>query len=264
MAGDVGKLPDLVPRAASAVAMAAAGLAALWLGGWWFRLLVGAIVGLIVWELGRMLAPAVSRGAAVVAGVGVAALVLASAVVPAWAAAVLLVLPAAGALAVPARHRVGVAGYLLLVCLAGSALLLLREAFGLAWVLWLVLVVIASDIAAYFAGRLIGGPKLWPRVSPKKTWSGTVAGWLAALAVGLAFLVPLEAGAGLLALSVLVAMAGQAGDIVESALKRRVGVKDSSALIPGHGGVMDRFDAMLAAACAFQLAVWAGLVTAEG
>jgi phosphatidate cytidylyltransferase len=153
-----------------------------------------------------------------------------------------------------------VAAYLALAGVAGLGLIALRDGFGALWLLWLVLVVIASDVAGYFAGRLIGGPKLWPQVSPKKTWSGTVAGWLLALAVGAAFMPLLGQGAAFLELTLWVCIAGQAGDIAESALKRHVGVKDSSHLIPGHGGVMDRFDAMLGAAVAFQLAALAGLV----
>jgi phosphatidate cytidylyltransferase len=107
-------------------------------------------------------------------------------------------------------------------------------------------VVLASDVAGYFAGRVLGGPKFWPHVSPKKTWSGTVAGWVLAALVGWAFMGPLGADAGLIGASVLLAFAGQMGDIAESAIKRRRGVKDSSDLIPGHGGVLDRFDALIA------------------
>jgi phosphatidate cytidylyltransferase len=95
---------------------------------------------------------------------------------------------------------------------------------------------------------MLGGPKFWPAISPKKTWSGTVAGWLGAVAVGYGFW---AAGFGawhLLWASPFVAFAGQMGDIAESAIKRRTGVKDSSNLIPGHGGLLDRFDALAFAA----------------
>jgi phosphatidate cytidylyltransferase len=119
---------------------------------------------------------------------------------------------------------------------------------------------VVSDVAGYFAGKALGGPKFWPGISPKKTWSGTAAGWAGAACVGAAFARPLEAGAVLIPVSVLVAFAGQMGDIAESAVKRMQGVKDSSALIPGHGGVLDRFDAMLGAALAVGLMRAAGLV----
>ncbi len=95
---------------------------------------------------------------------------------------------------------------------------------------------------------LYGGPKFWPKVSPKKTWSGTVAGWVGAGLIGWGFVGVEGAGLGLIGVSVSLAMAAQMGDIAESAIKRKMGVKDSSALIPGHGGVMDRFDGMVGAA----------------
>ena len=114
-------------------------------------------------------------------------------------------------------------------------------------ILWLVAVVVASDVLGYFAGRMLGGPKFWPAISPKKTWSGTVAGWIGAALVGLVVVLTTGAGWALVPLSALVAFAGQMGDIAESWVKRRAGVKDASALIPGHGGVLDRFDALIGA-----------------
>ncbi|MBK5927578.1 hypothetical protein CCR87_09615 [Rhodobaculum claviforme] len=153
-----------------------------------------------------------------------------------------------------------VAGYLALTVLGLHGFGLLRDGLGFVWMGWLIAVVIASDVAGYFIGRVVGGPKFWPSVSPKKTWSGTVAGWIAAAGVGAAFAGPLGAGGALVALSVVVAAAGQGGDIAESALKRRAGVKDSSQLIPGHGGLADRFDAMLAAALVAWIALLTGLV----
>jgi phosphatidate cytidylyltransferase len=94
---------------------------------------------------------------------------------------------------------------------------------------------------------MLGGPKFWPRVSPKKTWSGTAAGWLAAAVVGALFAIGTDSGPQLIGISIAMSMASQMGDIAESAVKRRVGVKDSSSLLPGHGGLFDRFDGMLGA-----------------
>jgi len=108
-------------------------------------------------------------------------------------------------------------------------------------------VVVASDVLGYFAGRMLGGPKFWPAISPKKTWSGTVAGWIGAALVGLVVVLATGASWALVPFSALVAFAGQMGDIAESWVKRRAGVKDASALIPGHGGVLDRFDALIGA-----------------
>lgn len=134
--------------------------------------------------------------------------------------------------------------FALAVACVGFGLVYFREANGFSFILWMILVVIASDVMGYFAGRTLGGPKFWPAISPKKTWSGTVAGWVGAALVGFGFVMWNGSPISLIALSVLTALAGQLGDIAESALKRKVGVKDSSNLIPGHGGVLDRFDAV--------------------
>ncbi|AEG49022.1 phosphatidate cytidylyltransferase [Sphingobium chlorophenolicum L-1] len=133
-----------------------------------------------------------------------------------------------------------------------TALLFLRgqmpDHVGLLLTFWALGLVWATDIGAYFAGRSIGGPKLAPRVSPSKTWSGLGGGVLAALLVG--FLLYRFAGlpVQLAAASGLLAVAAQLGDLFESAMKRRAGVKDSGTLLPGHGGVMDRLDGVVAAA----------------
>lgn len=201
----------------------------------------------------------------VVAGLLLAALLVrlggsATGAVMYWARLLWLAVPAMLGLAFATRAegRRLVAGFAAYIMVAGFGLVALRAGGGLVWALWLVAVVVVSDVAGYFAGRLIGGPRFWPRVSPKKTWSGTLAGWIGGAALGAAFMGPTGAGAGLILLSVLAAMAAQAGDIVESALKRKVGVKDASNLIPGHGGVFDRFDGMLGAAL---LAMVVGVAT---
>ena len=139
------------------------------------------------------------------------------------------------------------------IMVSGHGLFVLRDEAGTAAILWLLGVVIASDVMGYFAGRILGGPKFWPAVSPKKTWSGTVAGWFGAALVGLAFVLAGQGDWLLILISPLIAFAGQMGDIGESWIKRRTGVKDSSALIPGHGGLMDRFDALTLAMVAVML-----------
>ena len=149
------------------------------------------------------------------------------------------------------------AGILLLapIALRGDA------ALGFTAILFLFAIVWATDIAAYFAGRAIGGQKLWPAVSPKKTWSGAVGGTLGALAAGL--VVIKLAGLVIAPMLVLVAfglsVASQAGDLLESAIKRQFGAKDASQLIPGHGGLMDRLDGFLTAvAAAVMVGLWRG------
>lgn len=147
------------------------------------------------------------------------------------------------------------------ICVPVAALLFLRgqqpHAFGLLLAFWTLALVWATDIGAYFAGRAIGGPKLAPRISPSKTWAGLAGGVLAALVLG--FLLHRFAGLPiqLAAASGLLAVAAQMGDLLESGMKRKAGVKDSGALLPGHGGVMDRLDGVVAAApLAALLCLW--------
>ena len=136
-------------------------------------------------------------------------------------------------------------GYALAVEVATFGLTVFREEHGVLWLMWLILCVIATDVFGYFAGRFFGGPKFWPQISPSKTWSGTSAGWIAAGAVGASFLAFTTAGRDIIWISMLLSLSSQMGDIAESWLKRRVGVKDSSHLLPGHGGLFDRFDGLL-------------------
>jgi len=237
---------DLRARAGSGVVLAAVGFAAIWVGGAWFAVLVVAISGAMLWELARMGAPERSGEALAMGLLAAAALALVLAL-HRPSALQLLLLPAVAGVARPRARRVEFALYATCLMLAGYGLVALREGAGLATLAWLLAVVIVSDLAGYFAGRSLGGPKFWPAVSPKKTWSGTVAGWLGAAAVGLGLVLAGQAGWLLVAVSPLVGFAGQLGDIAESRIKRRAGVKDSSALIPGHGGVLDRFDALVGA-----------------
>lgn len=138
------------------------------------------------------------------------------------------------------------------VCVPVIALLFLRgrapDGLGLLLTFWALALVWATDIGAYFAGRSIGGPKLAPRVSPSKTWAGLGGGVLAALLVGFLLYRFAELPVQLAAASGLLAVAAQLGDLFESGMKRRAGVKDSGTLLPGHGGVMDRLDGVVAAA----------------
>jgi phosphatidate cytidylyltransferase len=138
------------------------------------------------------------------------------------------------------------------VCLPVMALLFLRgqspQLWGLLLAFWSLGLVWATDIGAYFAGRSLGGPKLAPRISPSKTWSGLGGGVLAAFLLGYALHLFAGLPAQLAASSGLLAVAAQLGDLLESWMKRRAGVKDSGTLLPGHGGVMDRLDGVVTAA----------------
>lgn len=157
------------------------------------------------------------------------------------------------------------------VCLPAISLLWLRHIYiadvpnaGMKLVLFVMFVVWATDIGAYFAGRHFGGPKLAPRLSPNKTWAGLLGGIGAAALMGLlsATFTPYPAGpVNALITGVLLALVSQGGDLFESWLKRQAGVKDSGVLIPGHGGLLDRIDGLVAAAPFYALLVaFSGIV----
>lgn len=141
------------------------------------------------------------------------------------------------------------------------ALLWLRElpGNGLILTFWALSLVWATDIGAFFAGRAIGGPKIAPAISPSKTWAGLVGGMLAATIVAMGFRQLLGLPQALVWVTPFLAIAAQAGDFLESWMKRRAGVKDSGTLLPGHGGVLDRLDGLVTAAPLAALAVAAGL-----
>jgi len=247
---------DLLPRVLSGLALAMGGVLAVWAGGWVFAAVACLAVAVMAGEAGRMFEARAPWSDGALAG---------GAVALAWLLPGLLAVALVGAVALAGAFRAGRDRGLGLVVYAWImlnvlALIVLRAQIGIGGVGWLIGVVVISDIAGYFAGRVFGGPKFWPAISPKKTWSGTLAGWAGAALLG-ALVGPGGGGAGLAALSVLVAIAGQMGDIGESALKRRVGVKDSADLIPGHGGLLDRFDALLGATALTTLLWFFGLIS---
>jgi phosphatidate cytidylyltransferase len=223
------KKSDLRVRTLSAVVMLAVSGTALWLGGWWWTVFVAAVALGVLWE---------------------------------WRS-----------LTVGFRHRTQWnLGGLVYVFVAAGMLLQLRISGDLIWLLSLIFAVIATDVGAYFTGRTLGGPKIAPMISPSKTWSGLIGGMLAA---GIALFLtvpglcydncptdpiviwtadwkrmalnfPWSDFFGMLVMGGLLAAAAQTGDFFESWMKRRAGVKDSGNLIPGHGGLFDRVDGLLA------------------
>lgn len=232
-------------------------LIAALLGGWFLATiwLAAAILFAIEWASMTRLRPTMPMLAVMIAGLSLLQLAFASG----WTALALIIaaLSAAALAAFPQHDRDrlwGVAGF---GCAAAIALVpIALRSIGLTAILWLFAVVWATDVAAYFVGRLLGGLKLWPAVSPHKTWSGFAGGLLGGSAVGLAtVLIGSHGGADLsssgpaiLLVSALASLASQAGDLGESAMKRHFGVKDSGQIIPGHGGAMDRLDGFTAVA----------------
>jgi len=237
---------DLRPRIISGLVLASIGFFAVIMGGITFSLFVALCCGLMIWELSNITArlPILSYPLAALSGVATFFWLSTGLLVDLF---LVMVLPALIAFLASKEH-LRVFLFAAMIGATGMVLQLLRLDLGLVWLLWLILVVVSTDIAGYFAGRLIGGPKFWPSLSPKKTWSGTAAGWVAAGLIGALF--DASVFGPFVLFSVAVSMASQLGDIAESALKRRFEIKDSSNLIPGHGGFLDRFDGMIAASLA--------------
>lgn len=245
---------DAGVRVVAGVAMASVALAVLWAGSLPFAVLVGAVAVVVSWEWGRIVRSAgVDAIFVIQAGAVIAAVLLASrGVAGLGLIAVLVAAILSALLAFGERGHMAALGALY-AGLPAVALVWLRGAdmVGMLAVLFLLLAVWTTDTGAYFAGRRIGGPKLMPRVSPNKTWSGLIGGIVAAGVVGLVFALLADAGLhpGRMTVSAMVlGLVAQAGDLFESALKREYGVKDASTLIPGHGGFMDRIDGLAAAA----------------
>lgn len=207
---------DLLPRTLSAIVMAIVGLSAVYYGGIYFTGLILICFAAMIWELQRMMAPSLKQG----------------------------------------RDWPIFIAYGLAITGASIAFIFLRNTTVGVWsISGLFVIVILTDIFGYFAGKSLGGPKFWPKISPKKTWSGTIAGWVASGIFGIVIVQSFSVPSELLIVSpsaivtalifIGLSFASQMGDIAESALKRRYNVKDSSNLIPGHGGVLDRFDGMV-------------------
>jgi phosphatidate cytidylyltransferase len=241
---------NLLMRILAALVLAPAAVAIAYVGGaLWALLVTLAAVGLYVeW----LMIVGTARERRVVAS-GVAALLIAGlclAIGRIDAALSALALGAAAvALLSPQRRIWNAAGFLYAAAAEVAAVLVrLDQARGFVALILILLVVWVTDIGGYFAGRGIGGPKLWPRVSPKKTWAGAVGGFAASLAIAWGFAAFGYGKTGpLLLLGAILSIASQLGDLFESAVKRRFGVKDSSQIIPGHGGLMDRLDGFVAA-----------------
>jgi phosphatidate cytidylyltransferase len=246
MSGSTEKWSDLATRMTSGAAMVIIGLLGIAAGGHVFHALVAVVCGLMVWELVGILRPG-DRYAQLQIGLLTGAAVFIAIYLPIGIALPLLLAPALLGFGQLGRNRTIFMSFTVMILLAGYGMMQVRDDMGFGWLLWLVLVVVVTDVLGYFAGRIIGGPKFWPAVSPKKTWSGTIGGWVGAALVGLGFALSSGAGAQLIGISIALSMASQMGDMAESGMKRKMGVKDSSNLIPGHGGLMDRFDGMLGA-----------------
>jgi phosphatidate cytidylyltransferase len=256
-------MSNLQVRIISAIVLAAGVLSLTFVGGLPFRLLTALISATIFYEWSRMARSTPASGVGLFPEALMAIFIVA--LVAGLSAPVLLLLVAGmviAAAAVGAARETGQwdAGGLAYAGLSGLTLALLRDGdrSGLVAILFLFAVVWATDILAYFVGRAVGGPKLAPSISPGKTQSGALGGAIGGVVAGL--LLAMAAGAENLAtlgvVALVLSIVSQVGDLFESWVKRRHGHKDSSRLIPGHGGVMDRVDGLVAAALALYVIGW--------
>lgn len=279
---------DLATRTLTAAVLLAIALGAVWTGGPVFTLLVLAALALLLWEWAEMALPFPDRTDKIAGTVGMMALFTAAllfmlpgilgfgdmanaplwafgvGVAAAWAASFRLRWPRVQTPgADPVHASIGdlLNYYKWATWFAPAivAVLWLRHGHGAEIVIWLFIVIWAVDIGAYVVGRIVGGPKLAPAISPAKTWSGAIGGLAIATAAGVA------TGAALGApdlsqtawIALLLAVVGMIGDLAQSAFKRASGVKDSGAILPGHGGVFDRLDSLLAALPLYAVLIWA-------
>lgn len=245
---------DLALRTASAIVLLTVAIAAIWFGGapFWLLLTVGAIGVQYEWAglAGRLGRQRLSMLALMVP----LSIMSPFAAGPSFLALGLILGAALFTASVDRGLRL--AGGIFYAGLPVLALLYLREQDnGLLLTFWTMALVWATDIGAYFAGRTIGGPKLAPTVSPSKTWAGLIGGMAMALVLGLALAGSFGLSFGLAMASAPLAALAQMGDLFESAMKRRAGVKDSGTLIPGHGGLLDRIDGLVPVAPAAALVV---------
>jgi phosphatidate cytidylyltransferase len=241
---------NLMTRVIVAMVLAPAAIAIAYAGGWmWTALVTLAAIGLYVEWL--MIVGAGRKTGVVASGVialAIAGLCLTLGRIDASLGASALGLIAVALLSPERRSWTATGFFYAAAAEIGSVLVRLDQAWGFVALMLILLVVWVTDIGGYFAGRGIGGPKLWPRVSPKKTWAGAVGGFAASLLVAEAFVAFGLGDTGpTLLLGAVLSIVSQLGDLFESAVKRRFGVKDSSHIIPGHGGLLDRLDGYVAA-----------------
>ncbi|MBE9605072.1 phosphatidate cytidylyltransferase [Acetobacteraceae bacterium H6797] len=269
----VSRWPDLRKRFLSAAILAPLAVTCIWFGAEPWTAMMAVAVALLSWEWVRLsgqrtrTAPGVAVPAVVLLAcalavaeqprLGLIILLLGFVATYIWARLPDVVVG-------PPVRALRLAFGILYIGFAGLALIVLRHdsEAGRSNVVFLFCVVWASDIGAYLAGRLFGGPKLWPAVSPNKTWSGAIGGVVSVILVGMLVSELLVPGSlpRAAAIAVLLGIATQIGDLLESAMKRRFNVKDSSRLIPGHGGLLDRLDGlMIAAPVAALIAMWRGV-----
>jgi phosphatidate cytidylyltransferase len=260
-AAKLGSANNLVLRVASAIVLGPLVLVFAYMGGWLFFLLCAAAAAGILWEWTKLVADSADARILVPGFAALLfALVLTGAGEPEAAAAMIFIgaALAAGVMAAwprrfPGRNPLvwGSCGIVYAgIAYLGPALMRRDAAWGFVAILFVAASVWATDIFAYAVGRAVGGPLLWPQISPNKTWSGAIGGVVGGVAAGtsVAYASGVDRLVAVGSVALLLSVLTQAGDLFESAVKRRFGAKDAGSLIPGHGGLMDRLDGFLVAA----------------
>lgn len=253
-------LKDLGLRAVSALVLAPLAVLAIWAGELWFLAILLAACAVLAREWAQMSAPGRPIPIAWAVGAGLVA-ATATAHTGAMSPALVGLVFAAAAAGLFAKRigQEGVDAAYGVLYLGWPAVLLIwlrdgSSAIGLSWTILVFVVAWSADVMAFLVGSLLKGPKLWPRYSPNKTWSGFIGGLVAGALAGWVVAAFIPGGLGLadplwgLALGFVGALATMGGDLWESALKRRFGVKDAGGIIPGHGGLLDRVDGLMFAA----------------
>ena len=246
---------ELALRVCSALVLVPLAIATAYLGGWPFDLFWGAAAIGVLWEWSSLVARNEQLSVLLAGGASLALAVVLVATGHVLPALIVVAMGALGAASLTlAERRTWVAGALPYAGALAMGPIILRSdgEQGFLAVLFLFAIVWTTDIGAYFAGRALGGPKLVPGVSPNKTWAGAIGGLLASVLAALvvAKMAALTSLFALAMLAVVLSVSAQAGDLFESFLKRRFNAKDSSQLIPGHGGLMDRLDGFVTASVA--------------
>ena len=236
---------DLRLRLISGVILLLISIFCIYYGSFLFTFFIIALVGVMHWELGKMLSPMSVQAlwfSAFLSTIVTFCLLVSESVF--WSILILLVNFYFQKNFFHHSRNFG-AFYSLAVIICGIIFYKVRLELGLYHTSWLIGIVVVTDTAGYLIGRIIGGPKVFPRVSPNKTWSGVLAGWLAVGFFSWLFvenIAPQNLFIKFIAISIILSVSAQIGDMIQSHLKRRSHTKDSSGLLPGHGGFMDRFD----------------------
>ncbi len=246
------KFDDFGVRLISAVVLLSIGVFCLYMSSFFYILLILFLSVFLFYEVCKLLNPKISNGMLLLQLIAVLLTLLLYLRVGSNDGSFLPLIPASILVITCNSNRLlsFFTGVLLTVAL--MAFFEIKFDLGMITLLWLITCVIITDLAGYFVGRVLGGPKIWPLVSPNKTWSGLIGGWVFAVLIGIIFKISFDLSYLFLFLSLIISISSQLGDFYESWLKRRINKKDSSKLIPGHGGFMDRFDGFIGGALGFK------------